>query len=63
MSVPRYRIKAIDSDLRAALQARNEPTHWDIAAFSMASAWGKFITQRFGALKPNPDYYDITLIR
>lgn len=51
-----YRIRAINPKLVASM---SHPHYWDIGANSLESAWRKFVTQRFGALKPNPADYDI----
>ncbi len=51
-----YRVRAINPELIAAIP---QPHYWDIGANSLESAWRKFVTQRFGALKPNPSDYDI----
>ena len=34
-----------------------------ITALDKKSAWRKFVTQRFGALKPGPGEYDVTPYR
>ena len=53
-----FRITAI-GDTGEALKERGRETSWDIQAGDLASAWGKFCHQRFGALKPNPAEFDI----
>lgn len=62
MLVNVYRITVIGDDVRGALLARNEATHWDIPANDLSSAWCKFTRQRFGALLPNPADYDIRFL-
>lgn len=54
-----FRITAIGEDVVRTLEAEGRETQWDYAASDMASAWEKFVRQRFGALCPNPSDYDI----
>ena len=37
-------------------------SHHTIVARTRALAWGKFVTQYFGVLKPNRDDYSITVV-
>lgn len=63
MSLKRYRILAIEPALRKVMiELRGSPAI-EIVAHTMDSAWRKFVTQRFGALKPDPAHYDISLVR
>lgn len=62
MNIKKYRVSAL-GDTRDVLKKDGRETYWDISATTMQSAWGKFITQRFAALKPNPDHYDISLVQ
>lgn len=56
-----YRVRAINPDLIQVFTDQGTVTYWDIGANSLESAWRKFITQRFGILKPNAEDYDIRL--
>ena len=62
MLIKRYRIRATNEKVRAAMCERGTP-HIDIVANDMSSAWRKFAVQRFGALKPDPAQWDIELVR
>ena len=62
MIIKRYRIRATDATVHAAMVAQGTP-YIDIVANDIASAWRKFVGQRFGALKPDPAQWDITLVR
>jgi len=62
MIIKRYRIRAIDDKVHAAMVAQGTP-YIDIAANDIGSAWRKFVVQRFGALKPDPAQWDISLVR
>lgn len=56
-----YRVRATEPAIIEALKADGRDAWIDIVAGDMASAWRKFVTQRFGVLKPNPLHYDIRL--
>jgi hypothetical protein len=56
-----YRVRAINPDLVQVFTSQGTAAYWDIGANSIESAWRKFVTQRFGILKPNPSDYDIRL--
>ena len=56
-----YRVRAINPDLVQVFANQGTAAYWDIGAHSPKSAWGKFVTQRFGVLTPNPLDYDIRL--
>ncbi len=61
--VKRYRIRPVDLQVRQAMLETRGEAFVDVAANDMASAWRKFVTQRFGALKPDPAQWDISLVR
>ena len=61
MMLKYYRVRAINPDLVAVFQAQGAVAYWDIGANSLESAWRKFVTQRFGILKPQAADYDIRL--
>ena len=60
MLIKKYRIKVIDPVLRHHLIANKRHISWLITAGDMASAWRKFLKQRYaGALLPDPAWFDI----
>lgn len=59
MEVKRWQIVVTNPDIKAALKERGEPTAWWPVANDRESAWRKFCTQQFGALKPNPADYSV----
>lgn len=61
MMLKYYRVRAINPDLLQVFHAQGTTAYWDIGANSLESAWRKFVTQRFGILKPNAADYDIRL--
>ena len=59
LNLNKYRITALSQDIRTALIERDISPTWIIVAKTPESAWSKFVTQRFGTLKPNPVDYAV----
>ena len=59
MLLKRFKVRVIEAGLRAHLAEVHQPSSWLITASDLGSAWGKFRTQHFGTLGPNPADYDV----
>ncbi len=59
--LPKFKITPTNQEILNKLIEDGNPTSWIISAKNETQAWGKFVTQHFGALEPDRWQYMVTL--